>query len=161
MFFCPSRRAPQTVTFSDPAVFNGQNLTHALCDYAASNLDGSGVVRQFEPNRIADVLDGMSGTLLVSEKRLDLNQLGQPQSGDNEGYSAGWDEDTVRRTDKGPAPDYRGGSDGKRFGSSHPGVFNALFTDGSVRPLEYTIDRDVFQRLGAMNDGQIVSGQSY
>jgi prepilin-type N-terminal cleavage/methylation domain-containing protein len=37
IFFCPSRRAPQTVTFSLPEYLNGMQITHALCDYAASN----------------------------------------------------------------------------------------------------------------------------
>src|SRR5262245_39760068 len=74
VFFCPSRRSPQTVTFRDgyfPPLTGGQ-LTHALCDYAASNLEGTGVVRQIEPVRLAEILDGTSNTLLVAEKRLNL-----------------------------------------------------------------------------------------
>src|SRR5262249_27505740 len=39
VFFCPSRRSPQTVTFSDPEYLGGAKVTHALCDYAASNLE--------------------------------------------------------------------------------------------------------------------------
>jgi len=42
----------------------------------------------------AAVLDGTSNTLIVSEKRLNLANLGQEQPDDNEGYTAGWDEDT-------------------------------------------------------------------
>ena len=42
IFFCPTRRAPQTVTYSEPAwqgivYLDGQVATHALCDYAAAN----------------------------------------------------------------------------------------------------------------------------
>src|SRR5262249_7920124 len=43
-FFCPSRRGPQTVNYLDGYLppLTGGELTHALCDYAASNLDGTG-----------------------------------------------------------------------------------------------------------------------
>ena len=159
-YFCPSRRAPQTVTYPDEYAppLTGGPLAHALCDYAASNLDGTGMVRQFRPTRFADVTDGTSLTLLVAEKRLPRDGLGSPRSDDNEGYTAGFDEDTVRRTDKVPQPDpATGSSGGKRFGSSHPGRFNAAFGDGSVRSLSYTIDPAVFGYLGNISDGQVIS----
>jgi hypothetical protein len=156
LFFCPSRRSPQTVTFLDsynPPLTGGQ-LTHALCDYAASNLEGTGVVRQIEPVRIAEITDGTSNTLLVGEKRLNLAFLGQPQHDDNEGYTCGWDQDTVRRTNRPPAPDFFGVGDGqRRFGSSHPGQFNSVFSDGSVRGIRYGIRVRMFRLLGDKADG--------
>jgi hypothetical protein len=81
---------------------NGQSATHALCDYAASNLDGTGVVRQYRPTKIGDIADGTSNTCLVGDKRLNLNRLGEPQADDNEGYTCGWNEDTVRVTSQRP-----------------------------------------------------------
>src|SRR6267378_4075061 len=150
-FFCPSRRGPQTVTFPDeytPPLTGGQ-LTHALCDYAASNWEGTGIVCQYQPTRFADITDGSSNTLLVGDKRLDLTDLGQPQPDDNEGYTSGWDEDTIRQTDLPPMPDARaGGSGALRFGSSHPGRFNVVFADGSVRSISYSINPTVFSNLG-------------
>src|SRR5688500_7018906 len=107
-FFCPSRRPSQRLTYSDPLYLGGVSALHALCDYAASNLDGTGIVRQYEPHRAADVLDGLSNTLVLGEKRLNTKLLGQWQEDDNEGYTAGWDEDTVRRTTLSPAPDHSG-----------------------------------------------------
>jgi prepilin-type processing-associated H-X9-DG protein len=41
--------------------------------------------------------------------------------------------------------------------SSHPGLAMCLFADGSVRPLQETIDMDTFRRLCTANDGQPVS----
>src|SRR5947209_7617366 len=99
-FFCPARRGPSTVTFEDeytPTV-TGTTLTHGLCDYAASNWEGTGAVRQYRPVRIQDITDGTSNTLVAGDKRLNLQELGQPQPDDNEGYTAGWDVDTVRST---------------------------------------------------------------
>jgi prepilin-type N-terminal cleavage/methylation domain-containing protein/prepilin-type processing-associated H-X9-DG protein len=164
VFFCPSRRVPQTLTYPDqytPPV-TGSVVTHALCDYAASNLDGTGVIRQYTPTRIADITDGTSNTLLAGDKRLNLSGFGEDQPDDNEGYTAGFDEDTVRRTSVGPAPDCQGDCTGeKRFGSSHPGRFNVVFADGSVHGISYTIDPIVFQYLGNKSDGQVFDPSSF
>jgi prepilin-type N-terminal cleavage/methylation domain-containing protein/prepilin-type processing-associated H-X9-DG protein len=163
VFFCPSRRGPQTVTFSEPLYLNGIAVTHALCDYAASNLEGTGVVRQTTPVPIAKITDGLSNTLMVSEKRLNRRYLGQPQGNDYIGYTAGWENDIVRSTDEPPQPDYNGDDDGRDdlFGSSHPGRFNAVFADGSVHSISYSINPMVFSYLGNRSDGQVISGSDY
>ena len=160
MYFCPSRRGPQTVTYTDqytPPVTNSM-VTHALTDYGGSNWEGTGVLQRYDPSRTADVSDGLSNTLLVTERRLNLANLGQPQPDDNEGYTAGWDEDTIRSTALSPAPDFYGNSWDKlrRFGSSHPEGIQALFADSTVRTIAYTVDPVVFSLLGNKSDGQAV-----
>jgi prepilin-type N-terminal cleavage/methylation domain-containing protein len=67
LFFCPTRRPPQTVTYSHKDFLGGAAATHALCDYAASNREKTGVVTEKALVRIADVSDGTSHTLLVGE----------------------------------------------------------------------------------------------
>ncbi|HXG08645.1 MAG TPA: DUF1559 domain-containing protein [Gemmataceae bacterium] len=159
LFFCPSRRAPQTVVFQFPGYFNDQAAVCALCDYAASNWELTGVVRQYIPTRIADITDGTANTLLVGEKRLNLRFLGQVQKDDDTGYASGWDPDVIRQTELPPLPDYNGPtSDGERhFGASHPDRFNAVFADGSVRPISYSISPIIFQYLGDRSDGQPIN----
>ena len=158
VFFCPTRRSPQvihTLAFYDPPI-PGQ-VTRALCDYAASNRELTGIVTRFKPIYFSEVTDGASNTLMVGEKRLNLSFLGQPQDDDNEGYTAGFNADTMRRTDHTPAPDYRGIGDGEDlFGSSHPSSFNAAFGDGAVHSLCYQIDEEVFRLLGNIADGKLV-----
>jgi prepilin-type N-terminal cleavage/methylation domain-containing protein/prepilin-type processing-associated H-X9-DG protein len=163
VFFCPSRRPPQTVTFDNSKYLGGISVAHALCDYAASNLEGTGVVRQFTPVRIADITDGLSNTLMVSEKRLNLRYLGQPQANDYIGYTAGWENDVVRSTEEQPRPDYNGEDDGRDdiFGSSHPGRFNAVLADGSVRGISYSINPTVFEYLGNKRDGQVINSNDF
>jgi prepilin-type N-terminal cleavage/methylation domain-containing protein/prepilin-type processing-associated H-X9-DG protein len=160
LFFCPSRRGVQTVVFTDPGYFGGSPMTVALCDYAASNYEETGIVRYRYPTRFADITDGTSSTLLVGDKRLNRALLGQPQRDDDTGYASGFDADVIRRTDLPPAPDYnaaRGDGD-YRFGSSHIGGFNAVFADGSVHYLSYSIDATTFRYLGNKSDGQAISG---
>ncbi len=157
VFFCPARRAPQTCTYLDEYTppLTGGELTHALCDYAASNLDGNGVVRQHRPTTFADISDGTSNTLLVSEKWVDPLTLGQMEPADNEGYTAGFDHDTVRLGSQPPLPDGLGmeSAHDHQFGSSHPGRLNAVLADGSVRSISYTINSTVFSYLCNIHDG--------
>jgi prepilin-type N-terminal cleavage/methylation domain-containing protein/prepilin-type processing-associated H-X9-DG protein len=174
VFFCPTRRAPQVFIRSDkfnPPLNGGEKFPRAMCDYAASNREKTGVVRRVEedldydgvPERIPPVsmrqiTDGTQYTMVVADKRMNLANLGEPQDDDNEGYSVGWNEDTIRRTEKVPRPDHFGDSDGdgdgeKLFGSSHLDGINAAFADGSVRSISFSVERDVFYILGEINDG--------
>jgi prepilin-type N-terminal cleavage/methylation domain-containing protein len=158
LFFCPSRRGPQTVTYPDnyQPPLTGGLITHALCDYAASNKEGTGVVRQVRGTTFATVTDGTSNTLLVSEKRLNRRYLGRKQPDDNQGYTAGFNYDTIRKTTRPPLPDYFAdvGDGAGLFGSSHTGGLNICLVDGSVRLLSYAISRQTFSLLGNASDGQ-------
>jgi prepilin-type processing-associated H-X9-DG protein len=44
----------------------------------------------------------------------------------------------------------------KGFGSAHPGGFNAALADGSVRNINYEIDRETLRRLGNRRDALVV-----
>src|SRR3954468_19202666 len=98
VFFCPTRRAPATVTYPDEyqPPLTGGDLAHALCDYAGSNMEATGVVRQFYPVRMHEITDGTSSTLLVGEKRLNLVYLGRQEPDDSEGYTCGFEDDVIR-----------------------------------------------------------------
>lgn len=158
VFFCPSRRAPQVFTRQDKYAppLHGGMLEHAMSDYAVGNRELTGVVRRFDPLRMAQIVDGTSHSLLAGDKRMNVARLDAPQDDDNEGYTVGWNEDTVRKTSDPPEPDHTEGDlDGEKlFGSSHPGGINVLMADGSVRSVEYDIDGKVFHAMGSINDGK-------
>lgn len=182
IYFCPSRRSPSSdppnmapwcMAPAEKTIGTIGSVSRAQTDYAASNNDGTGVlIRTWAGacqngdmvkrlRRLADLTDGTSVTLMVAEKRVNRLRLGQspPQSGENYGYTAGWNseidstQETVRSTTLIPLPDTNTGDGERRFGSSHDGGFNALLADGSVRLLTYQIDAEVFRRLGNRNDG--------
>jgi len=165
VFFCPARRGSQTVTYRDnyQPPLTGGTITHALCDYAASNREGTGVVRRFLPTRTTEITDGTSVTLMVAEKRLNRRFLGQPQDDDNEGYTVGWNSDTIRKTSLPPKFDLNEptGDGDNLFGSAHPSRMNAVFADGSVRVVSYSISRRRFSALGNKSDGRVVSGDDF
>ncbi|MGI9455656.1 MAG: DUF1559 domain-containing protein, partial [Aeoliella sp.] len=156
VFFCPSRRSPQTFVREDKYVppLTGGTITHAMCDYAASNREQTGVVRRFKPIRLAQLTDGSTHTLLAGDKRLNIARLDAPQDDDNEGYTVGWNEDTIRKTSDPPEPDHRGNVDGEKlFGSSHSGGVNVAMSGGSVRWINFDIDGKEFHKLGDIADG--------
>jgi prepilin-type N-terminal cleavage/methylation domain-containing protein/prepilin-type processing-associated H-X9-DG protein len=166
-YFCPSRRSPQAFTV---AAWYGPAGTyaHGQIDYAGSCLTNQGaIVRAGDANlenrqyaiTFAGITDGTSNTLLIGEKRLNFGLLGTIQSDDNEGYTCGWDHDVMRFSDRAPLPDGRTGDGNQRFGGLHPGTFNVVLVDGSVRNLPYTIDLEVFRRIGNRRDGQSVAWQ--
>jgi prepilin-type N-terminal cleavage/methylation domain-containing protein/prepilin-type processing-associated H-X9-DG protein len=179
VFFCPARRGPQILTLDpgeegyypeiDPT--GTISIAHALCDYAAGNLEGTGVVRQLIPVSILEITDGTSTTLLVGEKRMNRAFLGEQQEDDFIGYTSGFDDEVVRKTTLPPAPDFAGVSTdpldagitygGKRFGSVHPGRFNAVFADGSVHSISYSINPLTFSYLGDKSDGKVVDASDF
>jgi prepilin-type N-terminal cleavage/methylation domain-containing protein/prepilin-type processing-associated H-X9-DG protein len=88
-----------------------------------------------------DILDGVSNTILASEKRMNAWKYGKEQFGDVVGYTAGFIADTLRAGEYSPAQDFSAeiNLSTDRFGSAHPYGINALFCDGSVRHISYDI----------------------
>jgi prepilin-type N-terminal cleavage/methylation domain-containing protein/prepilin-type processing-associated H-X9-DG protein len=181
-YYCPSRRNPTaTPVASDWYVrqwyhANGYSITgtpthfaHGTMDYAASNLNNNGVVRRhnnaptFQGIIIPEIRDGTSNTILVGDKRLNILLLGHLQADDNEGYSAGWDQDAERYAHHSypPLPDTETGTGQNRFGSSHQQGFNMCFADGHVQFLSYRIDPYVWEYLGNINDGRSPQGTQW
>jgi prepilin-type N-terminal cleavage/methylation domain-containing protein len=155
-FYCPSRRAPGAWTQTSSWYIPMTPGTHGQTDYAgciANNSNDNGVIvrtynhdkgdgvpgtKRREPIRLTDMLDGTSNQLFAGDKKV-FRGINGFRGDDNEGYSAGWDHDNVRRTDIPPLPDDGNDGDG-RFGGLHPGGFMALLGDGSVRFIKFNID---------------------
>jgi prepilin-type N-terminal cleavage/methylation domain-containing protein/prepilin-type processing-associated H-X9-DG protein len=112
---------------------------------------------------VASITDGTSNTIAAAEKHLPPTRHGT-DGGDNERWNnSGWDEDNVRYHFP-PLHDLdaraivttsSGGTVWRRyFGSSHTGGLNAVFADGSVRFIRFSVDPVVFMRACIADDGQ-------
>jgi type II secretory pathway pseudopilin PulG len=107
-----------------------------------------------------DVKDGTSKTYIVGEKWVPWSAyISGYDLGDNEFYTVGMQADTYRTTAKNSPPhpdaevaDARVAKYG--FGSAHPGVWMALFADGSVKAMGFDIDPEQHRRNGTRAEGK-------
>lgn len=115
----------------------------------------------------AKITDGLSKTLLVSEKWVHSSLSDGVAGGqaDDRGWVDGWDFDALRSTLIRPRSD---GTDpvpngqptdplNYALGSAHAGGINAAYGDGSVGFLSYDVDLETLNRLGNRSDGEVVS----
>jgi len=113
--------------------------------------------------KIKDITDGLSKTMMVFEKRL-MSPYVPGVDDDDEGWSAGWDFDTVRTTYCLPvqdSPKQIVDNDNKGSwrspGSAHAAGVNAVFADGSVSLIGYDVDPETFNALGHRSDGEAIN----
>jgi hypothetical protein len=158
-----------------PGIENGlpPNTLRGAIDYAGNGGTGpfifpdgnpwpdqNGVVvpRTNGPMTSTQITDGTANTLLAGERNVNVAHLNQSwQWDENDGYIDGYDWDVIRWGYEVPAPDREDDSYyDRRFGSSHPGCWQAVFADGSVHVFRYGINLTLFRRLCMRNDGQAV-----
>jgi prepilin-type N-terminal cleavage/methylation domain-containing protein len=182
-YFCPSRRSPVALMGGS---WNFNPYPRAMNDYAGnagttkSGGDGSGiygggqdgviVLLQYGVRVMSELKDGTSTTMLVGEKRLN-RQTCTSETGpdDNEGYVGGFQDDVVRWGAFPPQADYSSPtlSAAKihpnifQFGGPHHDSLQAVFADGSVHRLRYTINPDVFKRICNRADGSPVDASDF
>jgi prepilin-type N-terminal cleavage/methylation domain-containing protein len=122
-----------------------------------TNWSGSAPVGSTNPIGFQNISDGSSNTLLVSEKRLDINNYRVGDWHDDRGWTDGWDPDVIRFTGTKPLADKKGGISGYEFGSAHPTGINATLCDGSIRFIAYNVDQILFNNLGHRDDGNSIT----
>jgi prepilin-type processing-associated H-X9-DG protein len=134
-------------------------------DYEFQKMYGVFVSNVPTPTKIAKITDGASKTMLISEKYIPVGGYEGGSASDDRGWTDGWDSDTMRCSCIRPLND--GDIDPEHsgtpplwnnasfytlvMGSAHPGSFNAVFADGSVRSLNYDIELYVLNALGTRN----------
>lgn len=133
---------------------------------------GTGVKRL-----LADFKDGTSNSILCAEKAISPKGFSN-EGGDNEWWqNAGWDEDNVRghfvptpdsanpwkcdayKTP--PSPDTGSAIWRRNFGGPHSGGINAVFGDGSVKFIKFTVSPTTFRKLAVIDDNEPISSDEY
>lgn len=143
-------------------------------DPKAANASAIDIPIQFTDGCIPD---GASNTVLLGEKWLRPDQYKGGAWNDDHNLISALDPDTMRRGDVAPTNDTNGNvaasvnnpccdwnNDplgptarlGARFGSAHNGMMNALFADGSVRAIKFTISDAMFGNLCRRNDNNTI-----
>ncbi len=143
---------PTTSTYG-PATLAG------LASYAWPTASANGLIYLRSELRFAHVRDGASNTYLVGEKYVEADkyQSVNVSIGDAQPMYIGYDPDNCRFTREAPVRDTPGVLNDQSFGSAHPGAWQVVYCDGSVRSISYGIALGLHQLLGARNDGQMVN----
>ena len=128
----------------------------------------TGVIFMRSNLSLDDVSDGKPQTYLVAEKYVNPEHYDDGEdAGDNFSMFSGHSSDTIRwatvassssSTDTSTTlrRDYPGFANAEAFGSAHPGTFNAVFCDNSVRAISYELDPEVHRRMANRKDGLVV-----
>ena len=126
--------------------------------------------------KMADIKDCASNTFLCGEKNInpDWYSTGQDQ-GDDQYAICGFDSDINRVTGSAlglanrtgtdptwlPYQDQPGVQNCYCFGSAHAVSFNMAMCDGSVRTVNYSIDRMTYLLLGDPADGLTIDAKKW
>jgi prepilin-type N-terminal cleavage/methylation domain-containing protein len=136
----------------------------------------TGICHQRSQVTLADVKDGTSSTFLIGEKYINRDHYTDGKDlGDSETMYGADQLDLLRWTGVAgtagtvadnnlPMQDRSHVLEGNKvqwFGSPHAAAFNASFCDGSTRAISYSIDGEVYRRLGNRKDGLPLDGSRF
>jgi hypothetical protein len=177
LYWCPARGRQEVVAgigINDYAG-NGGSYGHWFSLGPPTNsLDGPLTPFTGPAVSLANITDGTAHTLLVGEKWIYYPWYNDRagQCIDNEGWTDGWDNDTIcfsgNWTPPAPAGIVVPLSDrqpgdfcGFIFGSAHTGGFQGVFCDGSVHFIPFAIEPAHWSYLCSENDGQTVNEMDF
>ena len=177
-YFCPTRRPPTVVggsrALNDYAgngglIGNGGGIggyCHVINKVGWGDGKNGPVITRggYGPKVGFNLIsDGGSNTILAGEKSVPPELYFVPNCSNDQGYTCGWDWDTVRWGDQVPVSDYCQDlgppapvppkSCEWRFGSAHGVGVNFAFVDGSVHFITNDVDLTVFQNACRRDDG--------
>ena len=184
IYFCPSRRPPQSWDVFQNDAQTGPKVRRAQIDYVGcrgnTNDGEDGAVGRSikagrQPVRFQNITDGLSNTLMVGERCMEPKWILTPgryveSDWERGGYTSGFHGASGAQTHLQhpatypPAKDYSSNSVSSvsvriahTFGAAHPATFNALVCDGSVRTVTYNVKLPAFVNFCRRDDGNSFS----
>jgi prepilin-type N-terminal cleavage/methylation domain-containing protein len=163
IYNCPSLRSSVIFPYSQ-AGWSPSVGRRAVGDYVAnagtvSGLNDGPLVPTGFTVRITDIINGTSNVMMIGEKYLDREiALITSDCNDDQGWTDGWDNDTICFADGGgstamvPIPDGSIGTCGLNFGSPHPVSMQCVLCDGSVRSISFRAAQAPFVIFCSRND---------
>jgi len=180
-YHCPSRRPARLYPITIQPVNAASVTMGAKLDYGANCGDGKnerdagvptqapsphinypGILFDKSTVKLSTITDGLSNTFMVGEKYLSPSAYTTGgDAADNENLYVGFDNDNSRSvklpTYFPPMQDSKLVANLQIFGSAHPGGFNMVMCDGSVRVIQYSIDENSYRWLGNCMDGEVIT----
>jgi prepilin-type N-terminal cleavage/methylation domain-containing protein/prepilin-type processing-associated H-X9-DG protein len=137
---------------------SGPSTLQAGLDAPVAKSPFTGVVFERSEVTIQQVEDGTSKTYLAGEKFIDpAHYTTGGYASDNETWCTGWNNDNYRvggenRTPLIPLRDREGVQAHNNFGSAHQTGFNAVFCDGHVGTIDFSVDPEMHRRMSNRED---------
>ena len=122
--------------------------------------DRDGIGFERSETTMAMIPDGTTNTIMVGEKYINAEHYTTGKDGsDNENAFTGNNNDNNRSAGLNylPMRDTRGVYGYEVFGSAHASGVGVVLCDGSVRFCNFQVDAELWRRVGARNDGQVVN----
>jgi hypothetical protein len=142
--------------------------------FGADDMDKRAAISSMmHPNTFAAITDGLSNTIMISEKFMQPQDYNRAGWRDDDCPMGTREDDNVCTTSQeivnrgaNPAHDQNGipmaSNNWGQYtvGAAHPAGVNALFGDGAVHNVKYGIDPQIFNALGNIQDGTSLPSQS-
>jgi prepilin-type N-terminal cleavage/methylation domain-containing protein len=163
-YFCPSRRgAPSLSPITTGSTVTGLPSDYAACIGDTGTVPTPGVFKMVNSNhmttanKITDLTDGTSNTVMIGEKHIPLNSINTPIA-DGMILSGSETQTYTRRLGvNNPLAQSNTAVLANQFGSWHAGITMFVLGDGSVRGFRNSINGTQLGYLANIADGMVIT----
>ncbi len=162
---CPAARGPTVFPYS-LGIWSPTVGKRAMGDYAgnAGTFNNDGPLVATWSNQFVSmtrITNGTSNVLLVGDRYISPLNATESSCNNDQGWTDGWDNDTLALATTPPVPDGTLGTCAMSFGSMHTAGMQAVWCDGSVRSVSFQVDPTAFFNACLIANGAVVDWSSF